>query len=353
MVNLESVLETYGIDSTSASIEVISSGLINPTWKIVSPGGDFILQRINTSVFREPELLAKNIRSLADYIAANYPDYLFVAPSKTKDGNELVIVDGNHFRLFPFVKDSHTIQSVESPEQAYEAAAQFGRFTTVFSGFATKQLYATIPDFHNLSFRYQQFKTSLAVGNKTRIQSCPKEINELENYAHLVRQYESIRENPSFKLRVTHHDTKISNVLFDSYDKGICVIDLDTVMPGYFISDVGDMMRTYLSPANEEDTDFSKIQIRKEFFQATAQGYLESMSKVLSAEEISAFYYSGLFIVYMQAIRFMTDYFNNDQYYGARYETHNLLRAQNQLVLLAELTARQKSLQSSLPHFAK
>ncbi len=353
MAELESILEAYGIDPSRASIEIISSGLINPTWKVLTSENDFILQRINSTVFREPYKLAENIRLLADYVSINHPDYLFVAPTKAKDGNELVVFNGNHFRIFPFVKGSHTIQSVETPEQAYEGAAQFGRFITAFSGFAAQQLHPTIPDFHNLSFRYQQFRTSLIIGNKTRIQSCAKEINELESYAHLVRQYESIRQNPSFKLRVTHHDTKISNVLFDQNDKGICVIDLDTVMPGYFISDVGDMMRTYLSPTNEEDADFSKIQIRKDFFQATAQGYLENMGAELSSVERQAFYYAGLFIVYMQAIRFLTDYFNNDQYYGARYETHNLLRAQNQFVLLSHLATQQKSLQSSLPNFAR
>jgi Ser/Thr protein kinase RdoA (MazF antagonist) len=353
MANLESVLETYGIDPTSASIEVISSGLINPTWKISTSENDFILQRINTTVFREPYKLAENIRLLADYASINHPDYLFVAPTKAKDGNELVVFNGNHFRVFPFVKGSHTIQSVETPEQAYEAALQFGKFTKIFSGFAAAQLHSTIPDFHNLSFRYQQFKTSIRAGDQSRIQSCTKEINQVESYTHLVQRCEAIRKDDSFKLRVTHHDTKISNVLFDQNDKGICVIDLDTVMPGYFISDVGDMMRTYLSPTNEEDADFSKIQIRKEFFQATAQGYLESMREELSVVEMQAFYYAGLFIVYMQAIRFLADHFNNDQYYGARYENHNLVRAQNQLVLLAELTAQQKSLQSSLPHFAR
>jgi hypothetical protein len=126
-------------------------------------------------------------------------------------------------------------------------------------------------------------------------------------------------------------------VLFDKHGKGICVIDLDTVMPGYFISDVGDMIRTYLSPVSEEEKDFNKIQIREDFFEAIANGYLSEMGGELSEVEIRHFVYGGMFMIYMQALRFLTDYLNNDIYYGAAYEGHNYLRAKNQVVLLEKL----------------
>ena len=134
-----------------------------------------------------------------------------------------------------------------------------------------------------------------------------------------------------------HHDTKISNVLFNDSGKGIAIIDLDTVMGGYFISDVGDMMRTYLSSANEEVKDFSKIEVRDDFFKAIIQGYVSAMGDELSTDERGLIYYSGLFLVYMQAIRFLTDYCNLDSYYGSTYEDQNLVRAGNQLCLLQQL----------------
>src|SRR5206468_9716554 len=136
----------------------------------------------------------------------------------------------------------------------------------------------------------------------------------------------SIKVNPLFRQRVTHHDTKISNVLFNEQDKAVCVIDLDTVMPGYFISDVGDMMRTYLSPTSEEEKDFAKINVREEFFEAIVTAYLSEMKGQLTEIEKSHFIYAGKFMIYMQAIRFLTDHLNNDLYYGARYEGHNLIR---------------------------
>jgi len=148
-----------------------------------------------------------------------------------------------------------------------------------------------------------------------------------------VKYFNAILTNNAFKRRVTHHDTKISNVLFDSLNKSSCVIDLDTVMPGYFISDVGDMIRTYTSEADEEENDLDKIHFRKNFFEAIKAGYLENMNNLLSFTELDSFLYAGKFMIYMQALRFFTDYINDDCYYGAKYPKHNLVRAKNQMRL--------------------
>ncbi|MGY0041318.1 phosphotransferase enzyme family protein [Pedobacter sp. NJ-S-72] len=152
-------------------------------------------------------------------------------------------------------------------------------------------------------------------------------------HVDIVTTYKNIVERNEIPLRVIHHDTKINNVLFDQQNKGICVIDLDTVMPGYFISDVGDMMRTYLSSANEEETDLTKINVRKDFFKAIYDGYMEEMGDVLTPTEKSYFIYAGKFLIYMQAIRFLADYLQNDIYYGEKYEGHNLARTKNQVTL--------------------
>jgi Ser/Thr protein kinase RdoA (MazF antagonist) len=154
--------------------------------------------------------------------------------------------------------------------------------------------------------------------------------------------------NPEFKLRVTHHDTKISNVLFDQEGKGLCVIDLDTVMPGYFISDVGDMMRTYLSPVSEEEKELDKIVVRDEFYKAIVEGFYKEMKEELTETEKKYFFYAGTFMIYMQALRFFTDFLNDDIYYGAKYPRHNFMRAKNQLVLLEQLLKKQDQLERIL-----
>ena len=249
-----------------------------------------------------------------------------------------------YFRLFPFVKNSHTVDVVNTPQQAYEAAKQFGHFTRLLAGFPTKELQITLPDFHNLPLRYQQFNTALLNGDPVRIQEAAATILFLQQHIDIVTTSQSIPNNPAFKKRVTHHDTKISNVLFDDSDKGLCVIDLDTVMPGYFISDVGDMLRTYLSPVSEEESDFSQIEIRANYFKAIAEGYLSEMNEVLSSTEKQHFVYAGKFMIYMQALRFITDYINNDVYYGSKYQGQNFIRAKNQVVLLGKLMQKEAAL---------
>jgi Ser/Thr protein kinase RdoA (MazF antagonist) len=202
------------------------------------------------------------------------------------------------------------------------------------AGFDSNRLKITLPDFHNLTLRYQQFEQSLAQGNKDRIRESLEEIRFLQDHHRIVSVYESIVSDKNFKKRVTHHDTKISNVLFDDNNRGLCVIDLDTTMSGYFISDVGDMMRTYLCPLSEEEKDFTKLQVREDYFTAIAKGYLQEMNEELTDTELDHFVYSGEFMIYMQAVRFLTDYFNGDVYYGSKYEGHNFVRAKNQIVLL-------------------
>lgn len=341
------ILLEYDINQDHLVFQPINNGLINQTWLVKNANKDFILQKINHNIFKNPDAIAQNVRMIADYLSNHNHGYLFVSPIKTKDAEEMKhIKEEGYFRLLPFVKDSHTIDTVENPTQAYEAAKKFGEFTRLLSDFPVEKLQTTLPDFHNLSLRYQQFSEALEHGNKERIQKSKELIDFIIANKEIVDTYEEILKNPSFKLRVTHHDTKISNVLFDPNDKGLCVIDLDTVMPGYFISDVGDMIRTYLSPVNEEEKDFSKIEIRDAYFAAIWKGYMSEMDDELSAVEKDHFIYAGKFMIYMQAIRFLADYLNNDIYYGAKYEDQNYVRTGNQVILLKHLMENEEKLQA-------
>ena len=335
---IDNVLQSYGIDRQKSKVESLTSGLINNTWKVSTGKDAYIVQRINHQVFKKPFEVAANIRMIDAYLKEHSPSYLFVSPVANLEGEDIYYrEEQGYFRVFPYIEGSHTIDSVSNPDQAFEAALQFGKFTRLLSGFDAQQLHITIPNFHNLTLRFEQFETASKNGDPARIRQSAHLISEIRNYGYVVDQFEKIRRNASFKQRVTHHDTKISNVLFDRQEKGLCVIDLDTVMPGYFISDMGDMMRTYLSPANEEEKDFEKIEVREDFFKSIVNGYLSSMGDELSKDEQSLILYSGQFLIYMQAIRFLADYFNRDAYYGARYPEHNFVRAGNQLVLLRRL----------------
>ena len=298
------ILDDFGLGA-HARVKPFGSGLINNTWLINDGAHEYILQRINHDVFRQPANIASNIRLISEHLKNNHPGYLFVAPLKTRTGEDMIFIKNEgYFRLFPFVKDSHTIDTVASPSQAYEAAKQFGEFTSLLKAFPIDQLKITIPDFHNLPLRFSQFETAISNGNPERIKSATAIISFLKQQDEIVQISKQISKDPDFRKRVTHHDTKISNVLFDENEKALCVIDLDTVMPGYFISDLGDMMRTYLSPVSEEEKDLSKIEIREEYFKAIVQGYLSEMANELSTKEKEHLVYAGKFMTYMQALRF-------------------------------------------------
>ncbi|WP_046369835.1 phosphotransferase enzyme family protein [Flavihumibacter petaseus] len=344
-----SVLPEFAINLTDGRTEPYGSGLINTTWRVFTGSQDYILQRINQQVFRDPQKIADNVRKIGDYLRKNHPDYPFVLPIQTKSRQELAFVEGmGYYRLSPFVKGSTSLDVVENPDEAYEAALQFGRFAARLSELNPSALHITIPDFHNLRLRYDQFRQSLIKGNRERIAASGKAIEDIEAFTFIVSGYDSICNDPAYKIRVMHHDTKISNVLLDRNNKGMCVIDLDTMMPGHFFSDAGDMLRTYLSPVSEEETDLSLNHIRKEIFEAIVKGYLVEMRDELTMAEKRSFIFAGKIMIYMQAIRFLADHFNDDIYYGARYPGHNYYRALNQIDLLKKLQREEPELEKIL-----
>ena len=337
------LLAAYGLHVEQCDITGFGSGLINHTWLIVdkTSGKRYILQRVNDAIFKKPEDIAFNIRTVKSYLQSHYPDYLFEAPLFTKDGHDIVKTEEGYFRVFRFIENSYSIDVVEKPQQAYEAARQFGLFTANLDQFDAQSLKITLPNFHNLPLRFQQFEEALANGNKQRIEQAKDEISFLLEHRNIADEASQLNQLP---IRVIHHDTKISNVLFGNDGKGLCVIDLDTLMPGYFVSDLGDMMRTYLSPANEEEADFTKVEVRIDYFEALLEGYLGAMKAIFTPQEKEFIVYSGQFMIYMQALRFITDHLNNDSYYGTRYEGHNFVRGGNQISLLKKYLARSEEM---------
>ena len=330
------LLTSFGLNPDSYSIQPIGAGLIHGTYVAQDQHDSpvYILQHLNNGVFRIPEDIAWNLGRLQDFLNVQGSQYFVPFPLKTPNGQDYLIEDGRYFRMSPFVPGSHAVSVCSSTSQAFEAAKQFGKFTAAFTGFNASELRYTIPRFHDLSFRWKQFIDATHDGDPFRIREAASEISFLVGHEHIVRTYAAMLEDPSCILRVTHHDTKISNVLFDQSEKGICVIDLDTVMPGYHVSDLGDMYRTYLSAASEEETDLDKVSVRKEYMEAIKEGYLSEMNGLLTSKEVELLDFAGSFMIYMQALRFLTDHLNNDKYYGARYEVHNLMRARNQIRLL-------------------
>jgi thiamine kinase-like enzyme len=350
-----SILSQYGFDESDLSVKLFGNGLINHTWKIIYAGREFLLQKINQQVFSRPQDIMDNCRLLDSYFKRNHPGYLFVAPLPALNQNNYVVdAENNMYRLFPFVINSHSFNTVPGPDLAFEAAKQFGQFTRLLSHFDPAGLHTTLPDFHNLSLRYVQYQQVLEKAASVRLENSSEIISFLNSRNDIVSRFEDAVNNNSFEQRVIHHDAKINNVLFDiGTNKALCVIDLDTVMTGYYISDVGDMLRTYLSPAGEEESNLNEIQIREDYFREIVRGYLSEMQPVLSKKEIGYFVYAGEFAIYLQAIRFITDYLNNDRYYQIKYPGQNLVRANNQVTLLKRYIEKEKRLEEILDNHLK
>lgn len=331
---MEGIFKLYGWEVISFA--QLHQGLINSTYSVNTISGEYILQTLNHTIFKEPSFIDQNINTIGQYLKVKEPDYLFTQLVSAKNGSTLLYYEGKFYRAFHKI-NAYALSVLDNPIQAKEAANQFGKFTQILKGLDMGSLKITLPDFHNLSLRYFQFSEAISNGNSKRILQSKDAISFLQSNHWMVEKYEQFIQHPDVKLRVTHHDTKISNVLFkneDGLEKAICVIDLDTVMPGYFISDVGDMCRTYLCKVSEEEKELNLIQIEMERWEQLKNGYLSQMQKALSNYELDHFVFGGQFMIYMQALRFLTDYLNDDIYYGTQYDSQNYYRAINQIELL-------------------
>lgn len=343
----EEILKAYGFILATVTLQQIGSGHINRTYLLSTQNGEkYILQSINTHVFKDPFAIANNIKAVADYLKTNYPDYLFPTPKSTLNGHLMFAHGDDYWRLLPFVDHTTAFDTLSNPKQAYEAAKQFGKLSRLLNNFDTSLLKPTIPGFHDLSWRYEQFTFALSKADEQLKAKAKHEIETALHYHYIVDYYKSFEHSKNFPDRVMHHDTKISNVLLDTTSfNGVCVIDLDTLMPGKFISDLGDMMRTYLCAFSENETDLSKINIRLDYFKATIEGYLSEMAGILTETEKELILFSGKYMIYMQALRFLTDYLNGSIYYPFSYPEQNLDRTKNQFKLINELSENEKVLQ--------
>lgn len=327
-------------DSEKIDIQPIGNGLINHTY-IVSCNSlsSFILQQINKNVFKKPGDVQENYFKIWQYAEYESKDLQLPSPyfyekekMLFKDRNE------NYWRAFRYIPDSVTLNIPQKAQQAKAAAKAFAKFTAAFADFNTELLKIIIPDFHNLSFRYEEMEEAEKGDLYERIQKAQPLLQELKKREHYRHFYDIITSSHEFPVRVMHHDAKIANVLFSkTTGRVICPVDFDTVMPGYYFSDLGDMIRSMAGNADENYLHFEKIQIRKSYYDAIVSGYLSIMEKQLTDSEKKYIHYAGLIMIYMQAIRFITDFMRGGIYYKTEYKGQNFDRALNQLTLLKRL----------------
>jgi len=339
LTNYDSVQQVAsGFGLQEARVEPLGRGLIHHTYLAEQNGRSMVLQQINTKVFADPQALIANYLAIYEHLQQQ-GSVKIPAPVPTSNGGWLLYGnDNNTWRATEYIENSYTPGSTENVKAAYTTAACFGRFTKSLAGMDIRQLQVLLADFHDLAYRYQQFEDAVTNTQGMRLMRSTHVIAELRQRRHLVDFYNAIKNNPDFPLRLMHHDCKIDNILFDAHTKEvICPIDLDTIMPGKYFSDLGDMIRTMACTVDENSREWEHIDTKPEFYDAIVDGYLDGIGNELSSEEKAHIHKSGLIMTYMQTLRFVTDFLQGDAYYKTTYPEQNLNRALNQLILLEKM----------------
>ena len=328
----------------------ITDGHINDTYVVEYKQNDgeisqYLLQRINTNIFTKPDELMKNIINVTDFlrqrIAARGGDVNreTLTVYKTKQGeNYYKDSQGSCWRLYNFVDDTYSLNEISSPDVFKNAATAFGEFQNELADFPVDSLFETIPNFHNTVSRFRDFVEAVCHNNAGRKELAQKEIDFVFERGKDCMTLVNLIDKGEIPLRVTHNDTKLNNILFDKQtDKGLCIVDLDTVMPGLSLYDFGDSIRFGASTAAEDETDLDKVELSLELFAAYVEGYLESAGKSLTENEIKFLPFSAKLMTLECGMRFLADFLNGDSYFKIDYPEHNLVRARTQLKLVKEM----------------
>jgi Ser/Thr protein kinase RdoA (MazF antagonist) len=327
------------------------SGHINDTYGIVFDQGGtrlrYILQRINHLIFKNPPALMDNIQRVTAHLAQKStgqsdPSRRVLTLIPAQDGQACHRdAEGNYWRLYIFIEKARTFDAVENPRQAFEAAKAFGQFQKLLADLPAPRLHDTIPDFHHTPKRFAALERAMAADVVNRAQQAKPEIE----FALRHRAATSVLLDARLPERVTHNDTKFNNVMLDdATGEGICVIDLDTVMPGLALYDFGDMVRTTTSPAKEDERDLSKVTMQFPMFEALARGYLTSADFLTPAEK-KLLPFAGALITLEIGLRFLTDFLAGDTYFKVHREGHNLDRCRTQFKLVESIEQQQAAME--------
>ncbi len=342
-------IEGLDFQGNYVSHERYGNGHINDTFVVYFDQGDkkvrYILQRMNHEIFKNPEQLMSNICKVTEFLKECIRkrngdidrETLNVIYAKT---GEPYFVDsiGSYWRGYKFIENSICYEKVQKPEDFYEGAVAFGRFQKLLEDFDASTLYETIADFHNTPVRYEAFQDAVAKDVMGRVKDVKPEIDFLMARENDMKVCMELLKKGELPLRVTHNDTKLNNIMMDKdTGRGICVIDLDTVMPGLAINDFGDSIRFGANTALEDETDLAKVSLSLELFELYTRGYLEGCEGSLSNKEIQMLPMGAKLMTLECGMRFLTDYLQGDTYFRIHREGHNLDRCRTQLALVADM----------------
>ena len=337
---MEQAVFQFVLEGKPVSCEKYGMGHINRTFLVVTDTGRrYILQALNRQAFHNSPKLMENIQAVTEFLRRQNDDprsSLRLIP--TVSGDFWVLdAEGEYWRAYDFIEDSICLQSAETPEDFYQSALAFGSFQRMLGAFPADTLYETIPDFHNTPDRYRKFDASLKKDAAGRAGSVQKEIDFVLARREEAGILQKMRENGSLPVRVTHNDTKLNNVMLDAATrKALCVIDLDTIMPGLAAYDFGDSIRFGASTAAEDETDLEKVRMSLDLYRIYAEGFIAACGNLTEAE-VDSLPYGAKIMTQECGLRFLTDYLDGDIYFSTAYPEHNLDRARNQFRLVEDM----------------
>ncbi len=362
-MNFQNIIQQFHISGKYIGCEELVAGNINQTYLLhFIDDGDkyYVLQKLNTYVFREPEKVMENIFRVTKHIknkllAAGCPDIdrRVLQYLSTEDGKPYALYKDGFWRGYLYVDDSRTYDYIGDPEYFRQAGYAFGEFQGLLADFPAETLHETIPHFHDTPQRFEQLHEAIQRDAVGRAGGVRTEIDFLLARENEVGEIVKSLEEGRIPQRVTHNDTKINNVLFDNIsDTAICVIDLDTVMPGSALYDFGDAIRSGANTAGEDEEDISLIRFDLERFEAFTHGFLEKTGSRLTAEEIRLLPASARILTLELCARFLADYLNGDVYFKVKKQGHNLIRTRNQIELVRQMEQKMADMETIVAKYA-
>ena len=362
MEPIKKIIESFDIQGQIADIQPFGSGHINDSYKATTKeksDPNYLIQHINHEIFTDVDGLMQNILDVTNHLKNELDkpinakiDQLVLEPILTSTGKAYSEENG-FWRVYVFLDDLRSYDQAQSEEQLYEGARAFGYFLRLLEDFPKENLNITIKAFHNIETRLKIFSE---VCSRESVEALTSQVKEEINYVYQVGDdmctIQRLLDAGKIPMRVTHNDTKFNNVLLDANNKGRCVIDLDTVMPGVVHYDYGDGIRSGASKANEDEQDLQMIELDLERFKAFSEGYLDSTRECLTTTEIETLARSSALFPFLMGVRFLTDYLDGNQYYKTAYLEHNLVRARAQLHLSKLALGQMKDLKAIIKKYS-
>ena len=365
--DLEDLYGAFPLPTSPENPVPFGSGHINDTFLLTCPVGptgkkDFVLQRINHNIFMKPDVVMENIARVVDHISGK----LDAAEVSDRDRRVLKLIParggspwwesprGYHWRLYERIPNTVSVDEAQHPFQAEQAAKAFGRFQRDLLDLPGVPLGEAIPRFHDAEHRYRRFLVALAEADPDRVDAATELIDFAHTQQGMASLLATLQRDGEIPIRITHNDTKINNVLLDEETgEGLCVIDLDTVMPGLIHYDFGDLVRTGTCRAAEDERDLSIIRIESDLFEAVVRGYLSETRDFLNPKELELLVFSGKLMTFVIGLRFLTDFLQNDRYFRTHRPQHNMQRAAAQFQLVRSITKRQQDMEELVSEIAR